>query len=74
MHSFLDAKTMAKSRDDLQAFAVRQVDLSLRHGLPQRQFGYGDWNILSAKIGEAKSGARSRVHGNVACIHHPGRV
>lgn len=53
MHSFMDAKLMAKLLR--QALADRQIDLS--HGecleLVARQFGVANWNILSAKIESA---------------------
>ena len=55
MRSFRDAKLMAKSlRENL---AARQVPLSHSETLEivARQFGYDDWNVLAAKIGDAGS-------------------
>jgi len=53
MRSFRDAKLMAKSLRE--AMAARQVPLSHSETLEivARQFGYDDWNVLAAKIGEA---------------------
>jgi hypothetical protein len=53
MRSFRDAKLMAKSLRD--TLAARQVLLSHSDTLEivARQFGYDDWNVLAAKIGEA---------------------
>ncbi len=53
MRSFRDAKLMAKSLRE--AMAARQVLLSHSQTLEivARQFGYDDWNVLAAKIGEA---------------------
>ena len=53
MRSFRDAKLMAKSLRD--TMASRQVPLSHSETLEivARLFGYGDWNVLAAKIGEA---------------------
>ncbi|WP_309085533.1 glyoxalase superfamily protein [Chelativorans sp.] len=56
MHSFLDAKTMAKTLR--QTLAEKNVEVS--HGecleIVARQFGYANWNVLAAKIGNATSG------------------
>ena len=50
MHSFMDAKLMAKLLR--QGLAEREIELS--HGecleLVARQFGFANWNILSARI------------------------
>ena len=53
MRSFRDAKLMAKSLRDIMA--GRQVPLSHSETLEivARQFGYDDWNVLAAKIGDA---------------------
>lgn len=53
MRSFRDAKLMAKSLRD--TMAAKQVPLSHSETLEivARQFGYDDWNVLAAKIGEA---------------------
>lgn len=53
MRNFRDAKLMAKSLRE--AMAARQVPLSHSETLEivARQFGYDDWNVLAAKIGEA---------------------
>jgi catechol 2,3-dioxygenase-like lactoylglutathione lyase family enzyme len=53
MRSFRDAKLMAKSLRE--TMAARQVPLSHSDTLEivARQFGYDDWNVLAAKIGEA---------------------
>lgn len=53
MRSFRDAKLMAKSLRE--TMASRQVPLSHSETLEivARQFGYDDWNVLAAKIGEA---------------------
>lgn len=70
MHTFMDAKLMAKLLR--QALAERNIDISHSDGLEliARQFGLANWNILSAKIeaagatgdkiplGWSKSGAR----------------
>ncbi|WP_457583701.1 glyoxalase superfamily protein [Ensifer canadensis] len=54
MRSFLDAKMMAKSLR--QALADRKIDLS--HGdcleLVAKQFGFQEWNMLAARLGELK--------------------
>ncbi len=58
MRSFRDAKLMAKSlRETLslrETRAARHVPLSHAESLEivARQFGYDDWNVLAAKIGE----------------------
>jgi len=53
MRSFRDAKLMAKSLRE--AMAARQVPLGHSETLEivARQFGYDDWNVLAAKIGDA---------------------
>lgn len=53
MRSFRDAKLMAKSLRE--TMSARQVPLSHSETLEivARQFGYDDWNVLAAKIGEA---------------------
>jgi len=53
MRDFRDAKLMAKSLR--AAMDARQVPLSHSETLEivARQFGYDDWNVLAAKIGEA---------------------
>jgi hypothetical protein len=70
MHSFLDAKTMAKSLR--AALAERHIDITHSDSLEfvARQFGFENWNILSAKI-EAASASDGplpagwiRHHGN----------
>ncbi|MGX5733902.1 glyoxalase superfamily protein [Bosea thiooxidans] len=55
MRDFRDAKLMAKSLR--AAMDARQVPLSHSETLEivARQFGYDDWNVLAAKIGEAAS-------------------
>ena len=57
MHSFMDAKLMAKHLR--QGLAERGVELS--HSacleLVARQFGVADWNILSARIDAASGGS-----------------
>ncbi|QEL24810.1 VOC family protein [Bosea sp. F3-2] len=55
MRSFRDAKLMAKSLRE--TMTARQVLLSHSETLEivARQFGYDDWNVLAAKIGEAAS-------------------
>ncbi|MGO4172986.1 glyoxalase superfamily protein [Bosea sp. TAF32] len=52
MRSFRDAKQMAKSLRE--TMAARQVTLSHSETLEivARQFGYDDWNVLAAKIGD----------------------
>lgn len=54
MHSFLDAKTMARSLRT--ALAERQVDISHSDSLElvARQFGFDNWNILAARIDAAR--------------------
>ena len=56
MQSFLDAKTMAKALR--QTMAEKNVDLSHSECLEivARQFGYANWNVLAAKIGDATTG------------------
>lgn len=56
MHSFMDAKLMAKLLR--QALADRSVTLTHSDSLElvSRQFGFANWNMLSAKIERAKSG------------------
>jgi hypothetical protein len=60
MHTFMDAKLMAKLLR--QALAERGIDVSHSDSLEvvARQFGVANWNILSAKI-DAASGADDRV-------------
>jgi hypothetical protein len=60
MHTFMDAKLMAKLLR--QALAERGLDVSHSDSLEvvARQFGVANWNILSAKI-DAASGADDRV-------------
>lgn len=55
MRDFRDAKLMAKSLR--AAMDARQVALSHSETLEivARQFGYDDWNVLAAKIGDAVS-------------------
>jgi hypothetical protein len=50
MHSFLDAKTMAKALR--QGLAERDVTLSHSDCLElvARQFGFAEWNMLAARI------------------------
>ncbi|SDH53041.1 glyoxalase superfamily protein [Bosea robiniae] len=57
MRSFRDAKLMARSLRD--TMAARQVMLSHSETLEivARQFGYDDWNVLAAKIGEGAPAA-----------------
>lgn len=52
MRSFRDAKLMARSLREIMA--ARQVPLSHSETLEMvaRQFGYDNWNVLAAKIGE----------------------
>lgn len=54
MRDFRDAKLMAKSLR--AAMETRQVPLSHSESLEivARQFGYDDWNVLAARIGEAE--------------------
>lgn len=54
MHTFLDAKTMAKSLRT--ALADRHVDISHSDSLElvARQFGFDNWNILAARIDAAR--------------------
>ncbi|MEO7223607.1 MAG: glyoxalase superfamily protein [Devosia sp.] len=54
MHTFLNAKTMAKTLR--AALAERSVDISHSDSLElvARQFGLADWNTLSAKIERAQ--------------------
>ena len=50
MHSFLDAKTMARA---LRA-ALAERSIAVTHSdaleLVARQFGFDDWNIIAARI------------------------
>lgn len=50
MHTFMDAKVMAKLLR--QALAERNIDISHSDGLElmARQFGVANWNILAARI------------------------
>jgi hypothetical protein len=54
MRSFLDAKIMAKSLR--QSLADRQIELSHSDCLElvARQFGFREWNMLAARLGEIK--------------------
>ena len=56
MHTFLDAKTMAKSLRS--ALAERHIDITHSDGLElvARQFGFDNWNILAARIDAATAG------------------
>lgn len=56
MHSFMDAKLMAKLLR--QGLADRSIDLSHSDCLElvSRQFGVANWNILSARIEDAAAG------------------
>lgn len=56
MHTFMDAKLMAKLLR--QALAERSIELSHSDCLElvARQFGVANWNILSAKIDDATTG------------------
>ncbi len=60
MRNFRDAKLMAKSLRE--TMSARQVPLSHSEALEivARQFGYDDWNVLAAKIGEAEAPAPQR--------------
>jgi hypothetical protein len=55
MHSYLDAKTMAKTLRT--ALAERSIDVTHSDALElvARQFGLKDWNTLSARIESASS-------------------
>jgi hypothetical protein len=55
MHSFLDAKIMAKALRT--ALAKRQIDITLSDSLElvARQFGLKDWNTLAAHIEAAST-------------------
>ena len=55
MRTYRDAKLMAKA---LREAVAPQTPLSHAQALEivARQFGYDDWNILAAKIGEAEAG------------------
>lgn len=55
MHSFLDAKTMARTLR--AALAERRIDISHSDSLEvvARQFGLKDWNTLAARIDSAGS-------------------
>ena len=67
MRTFLDAKAMAKALRD--ALKDRQVDISHSDGLEfvAKQFGFADWNILAAKIGE-KSGSAPAPAGDAGIL------
>lgn len=54
MHTFLDAKTMAKTLRT--ALAERHIDITHSDSLElvARQFGFDNWNILAARIEAAK--------------------
>jgi hypothetical protein len=54
MHSFLDAKTMAKTLR--AALAERHIDITHSDSLElvARQFGFDNWNILAARIEAAR--------------------
>jgi hypothetical protein len=56
MHSFMDAKLMAKLLR--QALAERSIEITHSHSLElvSRQFGMANWNMLSARIDRASSG------------------
>jgi hypothetical protein len=56
MHSFMDAKLMAKLLR--QALAERSIDITHSDGLElvSRQFGLANWNMLSARIERAGAG------------------
>ena len=61
MRSFLDAKLMAKSlRDSLQ-----DKGITISHGnsleIVAQQFGFKDWNVLSAKVTAEQSGSSVRI-------------
>ncbi len=70
MHTFLDAKIMAKALR--AALADRRIDISHSDSLEcvARQFGVADWNILAARIEAARAAEPplpegwSRFHGN----------
>jgi hypothetical protein len=55
MKSFLESKAMAKTLR--HAMAERNVELSHSECLEivARQFGFSDWNVLSARIGEVRT-------------------
>ena len=54
MHTFLDAKTMAKALRS--ALADRRIDITHSDSLElvARQFGFDNWNILAARIEAAR--------------------
>ena len=54
MHTFLDAKTMAKALRS--ALADRRIDVTHSDSLElvARQFGFDNWNILAARIEAAR--------------------
>jgi catechol 2,3-dioxygenase-like lactoylglutathione lyase family enzyme len=56
MRSFSDAKLMAKTLRE--AMASKQVELSHSETLEivARQFGFADWNVASASVGEFRDG------------------
>lgn len=62
MHTFMDAKLMAKLLR--QALAERNVELSHSDSLElvARQFGVANWNILSARIEAGAASASSADH------------
>src|SRR3954452_2085748 len=56
MHTFLDSKSMAKALR--AALAERRIDITHSDSLElvARQFGFDNWNILSARIDAAGAG------------------
>src|SRR5580704_10502975 len=62
MRTFLDAKVMAKALKT--ALASQQVSISHSQALEivAAEFGFENWNVLSAKIGESND----RIHTNGA--------
>jgi hypothetical protein len=56
MRTFLDAKVMAKALKT--ALAGQQVSISHSQALEivAAEFGFENWNVLSAKIGESATG------------------
>ena len=69
MHSFLDAKTMARA---LRA-ALAERSIAVTHSdaleLVARQFGFDDWNILAARIEAAREAPLPYKWGR----HHQGQ-
>lgn len=74
MHTYKDAKTMAKSLRD--SLAAKRVSLSHSECLEvvARQFGFADWNTLAAKLdrtpdrlAEAPSIQRAAAPEQVCC-------